>query len=995
MHAFSWPAMRASFVLLTAALLSTNSTSATTTLFPTSLPSKEWVQFEAAGFEKPVCGVIYRTDDALTNGMALGGIDTGCIDIEPTGLIGFTTIFNSHVPRRGPLHLPLLGLSVGGNTWVLCKPRSPAELKLEGVETAQRIHYWGHYPVVDMEFDLPAPVSAGLRAWSPFLPGDVDHSILPGAVFELRLRNKTATGQQGTVAFSFPGPSASETGGATFDHQPLTGAARGVQVLSETASYALAVLDEAGVRTGGELGPHGAAWAGIHKSLPASGSNSGAASIAVDFALDAGQEKVIRFTLTWLAPRWNGEGSLNAEPEKGAVTEAWICPSGNWDQSADHIADMTYKNHRRDAPIVFEKEYEVTLGQRISQYFGPKVGHESDYAGTELLIEAIRIDQQDANDRNREDPVEPGDTWDIGRDWSVESNPLGAWEIGNCTGGGMGPPYQMIDDWVPNSVTGGSTIHQQPAWAENANSQGAAKLVNDRPFDGDSQVGDVVVQPWTSIRWISPIKGKIRLTSKTWMIRRRRAGGIYTHMYADRYPSVEYTTNYLAEHHADLLRRTLAWQEVVYAEEQLPVWLRDTLVNILYCLAEDGLWAQKTPSMPEWVQVEDGIFGMNECPRCCPQMECLPCSFYGSLPLVYFFPELQLSTIRAYKAFQSPDGCPPWIIGTKAHMARPTWNQYQASTNGISLAGIVDRFLLCRDTPDKKCTREFYPMIKKAMEYTIFTGANSNPEYSVGEQVIAMPLKYGNKEWFEADYPGWLGCVAHVGLLHLAQARITERMARQVGDDEFAEQCAEWVRLGAQAMEDRLWDKRGYYWNFFDPVGGIKSEFVFGYQMDGQWVTDHHGLPSALPKDRVRTTLETIKRTNIALSATAATNYAMPDGSPIRKKKEGTWDYGRFSYFPPEACMLAMNYMYEGEVDFGIDLARRMWENVVCTHGYTWDVPNIMRGDTDTGEREFGSDYYQDMILWSLPAAIEQQDVSAPCKPGGLVDRMLRAAAAN
>ena len=227
MHAFSWPAMRASFVLLTAALLSTNSTSATTTLFPTSLPSKEWVQFEAAGFEKPVCGVIYRTDDALTNGMALGGIDTGCIDIEPTGLIGFTTIFNSHVPRRGPLHLPLLGLSVGGNTWVLCKPRSPAELKLEGVETAQRIHYWGHYPVVDMEFDLPAPVSAGLRAWSPFLPGDVDHSILPGAVFELRLRNKTATGQQGTVAFSFPGPSASETGGATFDHQPLTGAARG------------------------------------------------------------------------------------------------------------------------------------------------------------------------------------------------------------------------------------------------------------------------------------------------------------------------------------------------------------------------------------------------------------------------------------------------------------------------------------------------------------------------------------------------------------------------------------------------------------------------------------------------------------------------------------------------------------------------------------------------------------------------------------------------
>jgi uncharacterized protein (DUF608 family) len=520
-----------------------------------------------------------------------------------------------------------------------------------------------------------------------------------------------------------------------------------------------------------------------------------------------------------------------------------------------------------------------------------------------------------------------------------------------------------------------------------------AKLVNEQPFGGDSRTGDVVVRPWTSVRWISPITGRVRLSSKTWMVRDSNPGSnMHTHMYAARYPDAAFTIDYLARHHQDLLRRTLAWQEVVYTDNRLPIWLRDSLVNILYCLTEDGLWAQKTPAMPAWVDAEDGLFGLNESPRACPQMECLPCSFYGSLPLVYFFPELQLSTIRAYKAYQASDGCPPWIFGGNVGLARPNWNQYQASTNGISLAGIVDRFVLCRDTEDKKYTREFYPMIKKAMEYTIFTVADSNPDYSVGEQVISMPLKYGNKEWFEADYPGWMGCVAHVGLLHLAQARITERMARQVGDDEFASQCAEWVRLGAEAMEDRLWDDRGYYWNYHDPIDGTKSEFVFGYQMDGEWVTDHHALPSALPEHRVRTALETIKRTNIALSRTAATNYANADGTPIRKAKQDTWDYGRFSYFPPEALMLAMNYMYEDQVSFGTELARRMWQNVVCLQGYTWDVPNIMRGDADTGERVFGNDYYQDMILWSLPAAMGQQDVSAPCKPGGLVDRILQAA---
>ncbi len=49
-------------------------------------------------------------------------------------------------------------------------------------------------------------------------------------------------------------------------------------------------------------------------------------------------------------------------------------------------------------------------------------------------------------------------------------------------------------------------------------------------------------------------------------------------------------------------------------------------------------------------------------------------------------------------------------------------------------------------------------------------------------------------------------------------------------------------------------------------------------------------------------------------------------------------------------------------------------------------------GDVDTGERTFGNDYYQDMMLWSLPAALDGEDLSAPAKPGGLVARIVAAA---
>jgi uncharacterized protein (DUF608 family) len=241
-------------------------------------------------------------------------------------------------------------------------------------------------------------------------------------------------------------------------------------------------------------------------------------------------------------------------------------------------------------------------------------------------------------------------------------------------------------------------------------------------------------------------------------------------------------------------------------------------------------------------------------------------------------------------------------------------------------------------------------------------------------------------EWFEAPHPGWRGMTAHVGGLHLAQLRIAERMAKLAGDEEFARQCADWIAAGAKSMEEKLWTG-SYYLNFWEPETNSKSDLIFGYQLDGEWITDQHGLPSALPEDRITTTLETIKRCNIAVTKYGAVNYTNPDGTPAQVK-----GYGTYSYFPPEALMLAMTYMYNGQKEFGIELARKVWHNIFCLQGYTWDMPNIMRGDVDTGERTFGNDYYQDMMLWSLPAAIDGRDFGSPSRPGGLVDRIRRAA---
>ena len=99
--------------------------------------------------------------------------------------------------------------------------------------------------------------------------------------------------------------------------------------------------------------------------------------------------------------------------------------------------------------------------------------------------------------------------------------------------------------------------------------------------------------------------------------------------------------------------------------------------------------------------------------------------------------------------------------------------------------------------------------------------------------------------------------------------------------------------------------------------------------------------------------------------------------------------YDPFAFFNAELFMLAMNYMYEGQKDFGLGLAEKCMKSIVCKHLHTWDMPNMIRGDT--GEVTFGKDYYQMLMIWSLPAAMKGKDMGAVTKPDGLVSRMIAA----
>jgi uncharacterized protein (DUF608 family) len=802
-------------------------------LFPLGLPAREWCQFAADGFSIPACGAIFRADRSPCCGVPLGGISTGCLDIDPRGVWGFSSIFNPSSKemggwdRRGPRKLPplepILGLSSGGKTWVLateemiaggempwCTDLLAAEMhgkeipqhfvdrvKLSGVEAATNIDYWGHYPVADMQFELSAPVTVGMRAWSPLIPGDTAASNIPAAVFEVRLRAAQAT-CSGTLVFNFPGPDHEEARSTDCTRTALREEVNGVIVSSAAGvNYVLGIIGEEAARFGGGLGGNADAWKSLATSLPQPAHrelngirlyNDASSAAAVDFDLEANEEKVVRFVLAWYAPEVEGAKKT-------------------WD-GVDRVEDGF-------------------LRQR----------------------------------------------------------------------------------WLADPRSGNTNYYYQ--------------------------------------------------------------------MYATRYSGAVDIARRVGAEHDSLLQRVLAWQEVIYGEDAYPVWLRDALVNNLALIAEDSHWFQPRPPLGDWAY-PFGAFALNESPRGCPHMSCNPCDWYGNHPIVFFFPELSASTLRLFKQYQLDDGEIPFAIGKIGDlpdMATPEY-YWQVSLNGTCYIDMVDR--QWQRTGDETFLAEFYASVKECNTFTM--NLNKNPG-----GVISMP-EIGGMEWFEAGE--WIGMVAHIGVMRLAQLKMMRRMALAVEDRQYADECARWLEDGTRAMEEQLWTG-SYYLNFLVAESGKKSDDIMAFQLDGEWASRYHGCGGVLQADRIKTTLDTIKRTNVALTPEiGAAIFARPDGSALDADSKIA-EYGVFAMFPPEVVLLGMNYIYAGDRAFGLDLIRRHWENLVLRQGHGWDLPNIVHGDS--GKRAFGTDYYQNMILWALPAALQEQDLREFTARDGLIHRVLEA----
>jgi non-lysosomal glucosylceramidase len=453
---------------------------------------------------------------------------------------------------------------------------------------------------------------------------------------------------------------------------------------------------------------------------------------------------------------------------------------------------------------------------------------------------------------------------------------------------------------------------------------------------------------------------------------REGSGQVEKHKYAERFADAKAVAAYAAKKHPQWLKRVLAWQDVIYGAD-LPDWLKEELVNVLYTLAKNSTWLARTRPDDWWG--EEGLFLVNESFSTCPFTESMPCRFFGHWPALLFFPELELTALKAIRHSQLPSGQPPFGLGPGFTIHAPAYQNQQTDGAG-EYPQMIYRYYL--RTGDEKFLKDFWESARDSIGFMLSLDQD-------GDGLVENHPRAGFNN--PLDQWPWHGASSYTAGKGLATLVCGIRMAELVGDKAQAEKWRAALEKGRKAYDEKLWTG-SYYRTYTGDDGHKPNDACFSAQLSSVWCTRVLGLEDPLPKERIAQALDTVARLNIPASPFGMVDAVFPDGKVCT---EARWSNDIFIQCNATAAMV---YLYSGRRDEGERAAQTMLDTIFRgPHAMPWSQPCGLDGRT--GGTCHGHDYYDHMVVWSYPLAFAGQDIRAACAKGGLVARILEAASAT
>ncbi len=461
------------------------------------------------------------------------------------------------------------------------------------------------------------------------------------------------------------------------------------------------------------------------------------------------------------------------------------------------------------------------------------------------------------------------------------------------------------------------------------------------------------------------------------------SGRVEKHMYAERMPDAKAVALHAVARRDEWLRRVLAWQDAIYGAD-FPGWLKETLVNAPYALTKNSLWLASTRVDDWWGK--EGLFLVNESFSTCSVSETMPCRFFGHWPALFFFPELELSTLKAIRYFQLRGGEPPFCLGLGFEIRDPRYH-CQHTCGAGEYPQMIYRYYL--RTGDRAFLKDFWESARDSLNFMMSLDKD-------GDGLVEDHAHTFEGESFPANNPmdnwPWYGASSYTAGKGLATLVCGIRMAELVGDGEQARQWRALLEQGQESYEKKLWTGE-YYRTYNEPGTGRRNDSCLAAQLSGVWCTRVLGLEDALPPDRVEKALACIAKLNMPASPYGMVDAVFPDGSLcVEGAGSGIPDtcWSRDIFIQCNATA-AMAFLYHGKRVEGESAAKTMLDTIFRgPHAMPWAQPCGL--SSKTGGTCHGHDYYDHMVVWSYPLAFAGQDIAQTCAPGGLVRKILDAA---
>jgi len=415
-----------------------------------------------------------------------------------------------------------------------------------------------------------------------------------------------------------------------------------------------------------------------------------------------------------------------------------------------------------------------------------------------------------------------------------------------------------------------------------------------------------------------------------------------------------------------------AWQAPYVDDNTKPEWYRSALFNELYIIADGAsFWGRPVESKPG----SGETFSFLECYDY-PFYSTLDVRFYGSMPLIKFWPDLDKQEMRTFAEtvlrsepekllwlWKSQEEKKPFFRTRKSRGAVPhdlgapeedpffKVNQFSWQ-NTDDWKDLNSKFVLMvyRDyvltgRKDTQFLRDTWPSVQLALDYL--------RKYDRDGDGIPE-----NDGFPDQTYDVWVvrGTSAYCGGLWLAGLRAAEEIAKVLNDPAAQKKYHDLFALSQASYIRKLWN--GEYFRY-DTESAYRDN-IQADQLAGQWYAEMTGLGDLVPMDMQRKTLKKIFDFNVMKFANGemgAVNGIGADGKVIINDNEQIREVWCGTAFSVAALMLA-----DGLKDEGYHTAWGVYHTVYETQGYWFRTPEAY----EMNGKFRASMYMRPAAIWAM-----------------------------